>query len=68
MIARGQEIKLAARSDAAAVVIDGHVALSDDLEFVAFNNDRGVFVESQAEEFGMGLNDFDQVELANPCS
>ncbi len=66
MIARRQEIKLAARSDDPAAVIDGHVALSDDLEFIAPDNDRSVFIQPQAEEFGMGLDDFDQVELAVP--
>ena len=45
-------------------VVDADHGLADDQEAIALDDDRGRLVEPQAEQPGLGLDDFDQIVLA----
>ena len=45
------------------VVEDGDIALSDDLEAIAAHHNCCVFIQSYAEQFRSGIDDFYQIKL-----
>src|SRR6185369_18053461 len=59
-----EQVELPAGVDPPRVVVDGHVAGADHVEVVAAHHDRGVLVETDAQEVGMALDHGDEVELA----
>lgn len=59
-----EEEKPSARGNLSLIVVDGDVALANDLEPVSLYDNRRVFIESDAEQLRVGLDHFDQVEVA----
>jgi hypothetical protein len=46
------------------MVVDGHLACADDMEAGALNHDRGAFIEADAEQAGVAVDNRRQIVLA----
>ena len=44
--------------DPASRIVDRDVALANDLEAIALDNERRVLIDADAQQFGLGLDDF----------
>src|SRR5688572_4197280 len=63
-IAGAQEVEASVRADYRFGAVHHHVALADDVEAIAFHDDGGVFVDTDAEQLRMLVDHLEHVELA----